>query len=87
MAAQAGGDPTLTGMATALALGIGIQNIPGKLRCRYRLFRRASRPKAFAMGASFGLGPSRCFERLSFLAGPPHNAVHVLDAHLFRPAR
>ena len=56
MAAQQGADPALFGMATALALGIGIQNIPEGAAVSLPLAQEGmSRPKAFAMGALSGL--------------------------------
>ena len=74
MAAQAGGDPTLTGMATALALGIGIQNIPEGAAVSLPLVQEGmSRPKAFAMGA------------LSGLAEPVFGCLVVLGVGLITP--
>lgn len=56
MAAQQGGDPALVGMAVALALGIGIQNVPEGAAVALPLMQEGmSAPKAFAMGALSGL--------------------------------
>lgn len=54
--AQSGGDPALLGMATALALGIGIQNVPEGAAVALPLLQEGmSAPRAFAMGALSGL--------------------------------
>ncbi len=56
MAAQNGGDPAMMGMAVALALGIGIQNIPEGAAVALPLMQEGmSAPKAFGMGALSGL--------------------------------
>lgn len=56
MAAQNGGDPAMFGMAVALAIGIGIQNIPEGAAVALPLMQEGmSAPKAFAMGALSGL--------------------------------
>lgn len=56
MAAQNGNDPAMLGMAMALALGIGIQNVPeGAAVALPMLQEGMSAPKAFAMGALSGL--------------------------------
>lgn len=56
MAAQAGGDPGMVGMAVALALGIGIQNVPeGAAVALPMLEEGMSAPKAFGMGTLSGL--------------------------------
>ena len=74
MAAQQGGDPAIFGMATALALGIGIQNVPEGAAVSLPLLQEGmSRPKAFAMGA------------LSGLAEPVFGCLVVLFAALVSP--
>lgn len=74
MAAQQGGDPALMGMAIALALGIGIQNIPEGAAVALPLRAEGmSAPKAFAMGA------------LSGLAEPVFGILVVLFAGLIAP--
>ena len=56
LAAQNGGDPAMVGMAAALALGIGIQNVPEGAAVSLPLLQEGvSAPKAFAMGALSGL--------------------------------
>lgn len=56
MAAQAGGDPALVGMAVALALGIGIQNVPEGAAVALPLMQEGmSATRAFALGALSGL--------------------------------
>lgn len=56
MASQQGGDPALMGMAIALALGIGIQNIPEGAAVALPLRQEGmSAAKAFAMGSLSGL--------------------------------
>lgn len=56
MASQQGGDPSIMGMATALALGIGIQNIPEGAAVALPLRQEGmSASKAFAMGSLSGL--------------------------------
>jgi ZIP family zinc transporter len=56
MAAQQGGDPALMGMAIALAVGIGIQNVPEGAAVSLPLLQEGMSPKkAFAMGALSGL--------------------------------
>ena len=56
MAAQSGGDPGMFGMAAALALGIGIQNVPEGAAVALPLQQEGmSAPKAFAMGSLSGL--------------------------------
>ena len=56
MAAQGGGDPAVMGMAIALALGIGIQNVPeGAAVALPMLQEGMSSPKAFALGTLSGL--------------------------------
>ena len=56
IAAQNGGDPGMVGMAVALALGIGIQNVPEGAAVALPLMQEGmSAGKAFAMGALSGL--------------------------------
>lgn len=56
MASQNNGDPALFGMAVALAIGIGIQNIPEGAAVALPLMQEGmSAPKAFAMGTLSGL--------------------------------
>ncbi|MBQ3106089.1 MAG: ZIP family metal transporter [Eggerthellaceae bacterium] len=56
MAAQNGGDPALFGMATALALGMGIQNVPEGAAVSLPLYQEGvSAPKSFVMGMLSGL--------------------------------
>ena len=56
MAAQQGGDPMLSSMAIALALGLGIQNIPEGAAVSLPLAQEGmSRTKAFLMGSLSGL--------------------------------
>ena len=56
MAAQNGGDPVMFGMAVALALGIGIQNVPEGAAVALPLLQEGmSAPRAFALGALSGL--------------------------------
>ena len=74
MAAQNGGDPAMFGMAVALAIGIGIQNIPeGAAVALPMLQEGMSAPKAFALGA------------LSGLAEPVFGILVVLFAGLISP--
>ncbi|WP_165062147.1 MULTISPECIES: ZIP family metal transporter [unclassified Adlercreutzia] len=74
MAAQPGADPALSGMAIALALGIGIQNIPEGAAVSLPLAQEGiSRPKAFAFGA------------LSGLAEPIFGCLVVLFAGIIAP--
>ena len=56
MAAQDGGDPAMFGMAVALAIGIGIQNVPEGAAVALPLLQEGmSAPKAFGLGALSGL--------------------------------
>lgn len=56
MAAQNGGDPAMFGMAVALAIGIGIQNVPEGAAVSLPMLQEGMRaPKAFLMGALSGL--------------------------------
>ena len=56
MAGLNGGDPGMLGMAVALALGIGIQNVPEGAAVSLPMLQEGmSAPKAFAMGALSGL--------------------------------
>ncbi len=56
MAGLNGGDPAMVGMAVALALGIGIQNVPEGAAVSLPMLQEGmSAPKAFAMGALSGL--------------------------------
>ena len=74
MAAQNGGDPAMFGMAVALAIGIGIQNVPeGAAVALPMLQEGMSAPKAFALGA------------LSGLAEPVFGILVVLFAGLISP--
>lgn len=74
MAAQNGGDPGMFGMAVALAIGIGIQNIPeGAAVALPMLQEGMSAPKAFGLGA------------LSGLAEPVFGIMVVLFAGLISP--
>ena len=74
MAAQNGGDPAMFGMAVALAIGIGIQNIPeGAAVALPMLQEGMSAPKAFGLGA------------LSGLAEPVFGILVVLFAGLISP--
>ena len=74
MAAQNGGDPGMFGMAVALAIGIGIQNIPeGAAVALPMLQEGMSAPKAFGLGA------------LSGLAEPVFGILVVLFAGLISP--
>ena len=74
MAAQNGGDPAMFGMAVALAIGIGIQNVPeGAAVALPMLQEGMSAPKAFALGA------------LSGLAEPVFGILVVLFAGLIAP--
>ena len=74
MAAQNGGDPGMFGMAVALAIGIGIQNIPeGAAVALPMLQEGMGAPKAFGLGA------------LSGLAEPVFGILVVLFAGLISP--
>ncbi len=74
MAAQNGGDPGMFGMAVALAIGIGIQNVPeGAAVALPMLQEGMSAPKAFALGT------------LSGLAEPVFGILVVLFAGLISP--
>ncbi|OUO86158.1 ZIP zinc transporter [Gordonibacter sp. An230] len=74
MSANNGGDPALFGMAVALALGIGIQNVPEGAAVALPLLQEGmSAPRAFAMGA------------LSGLAEPVFGILVVLFAGLISP--
>lgn len=74
LAAQPGADPALFGMAGALALGIGIQNIPEGAAVSLPLAQEGmARTKAFALGA------------LSGLAEPVFGCLVVLGAGLIAP--
>ena len=56
MAAQDGGDPAMFGMAVALAIGIGIQNVPEGAAVALPLLQEGmSAPKAFGLGTLSGL--------------------------------
>lgn len=56
IASQSGGDPAMFGMAVALAIGIGIQNVPEGAAVALPLMQEGmSAPKAFAMGSLSGL--------------------------------
>ncbi len=56
MASQNGGDPAFMGMAVALALGIGIQNVPEGAAVALPLQQEGvSAPRAFGLGALSGL--------------------------------
>ncbi|MEF9925802.1 MAG: ZIP family metal transporter [Raoultibacter sp.] len=56
MASQQGGDPAMLSAAIALAIGIGIQNIPEGAAVALPLRQEGmSAPKAFAMGSLSGL--------------------------------
>lgn len=56
MAAQSGGDPAMFGMAVALAIGIGIQNVPEGAAVALPLQQEGmSAVKAFGLGALSGL--------------------------------
>ena len=74
MASQNGGDPALFGMAVALAVGIGIQNVPEGAAVALPLLQEGmSAPKAFCLGA------------LSGLAEPVFGILVVLFAGLVSP--
>ena len=74
MAAQNGGDPAMFGMAVALAIGIGIQNVPEGAAVALPLLQEGmSAPKAFGLGA------------LSGLAEPVFGILVVLFAGLISP--
>ena len=83
MAAQDGGDPAMFGMAVALAIGIGIQNVPEGAAVALPLLQEGmSAPKAFGLGALSGLAEP-VFGILVVLFAGRHRAVHALDAGIF----
>ena len=87
MAAQNGGDPAMFGMAVALAIGIGIQNIPeGAAVALPMLQEGMSAPKAFGLGALFaGLISPYMPWMLAFSAGAMMYVVVdelIPEAHL-----
>lgn len=74
IAAQNGGDPAMFGMAVALAIGIGIQNVPEGAAVALPMLQEGMSPvKAFGLGA------------LSGLAEPVFGILVVLFAGLISP--
>ena len=81
MAAQNGGDPGMFGMAVALAIGIGIQNIPEgaavALPTAARGHERADRRSGWGRCRAW---PSRCSASWRGAVRGPYLAVHAVDA-------
>lgn len=71
MAGQNAGDPALMGMATALALGIGIQNIPRAPPYRCPWWMRACRAGRHFLWALCPAWPSPCSAALWCLPSAP----------------